>query len=96
MSGAEVKRDKSVGDTSWFTKAACKGKPTSWFYPPKGDVSLSAQAKAICIYCPVRIDCLEWALRNHEREGIWGGLHPKQRHALAKRRRLNLAFLPRT
>lgn len=39
-------------------------------------------AKQICDACPVRRQCLEVALKNHERYGIWGGLSSRERKAL--------------
>lgn len=38
-----------------------------------------AKAKALCATCPVRLECLEYADDNDEREGIWGGLTPTER-----------------
>ncbi|TMR13807.1 WhiB family transcriptional regulator [Nonomuraea turkmeniaca] len=42
-------------------------------------------AKAICAGCPVRGDCLRWALEHGERWGIWGGLNPRERRHLRRR-----------
>lgn len=44
------------------------------------------KAKAICGGCPVRAQCLDWALANLERDGIWGGLSPWERRELQRRR----------
>lgn len=38
-----------------------------------------AEAKALCLRCPVRAECLQYADDNDEREGIWGGLTPQER-----------------
>lgn len=44
------------------------------------------QAKALCFECPVQIECLEYALRNRERFGIFGGLLPSERKQILKTR----------
>ena len=44
------------------------------------------RAKAICAICPVRIECLEYAVRTHESHGIWGGLNELERRLLIRER----------
>jgi WhiB family redox-sensing transcriptional regulator len=41
-----------------------------------------ARAKAVCAGCPVREACLEFALANAERWGVWGGTSERQRRAM--------------
>ena len=43
------------------------------------------EAKKVCLTCEVRNDCLESALSNDERFGIWGGLSERERRKLKKR-----------
>ncbi|NDH88296.1 MAG: WhiB family transcriptional regulator, partial [Actinobacteria bacterium] len=43
------------------------------------------EAKRVCLSCEVRNDCLEYALSNDERFGIWGGLSERERRRLKKR-----------
>lgn len=31
------------------------------------------EAKRVCVECPIQLECLDWAVRRGEREGIWGG-----------------------
>jgi hypothetical protein len=81
----------------WQAAALCaEVGPEIFFAPDDPDDALlysSAAARAICAHCPVRADCLEDAMdregsaARHQRAGIWGGLSPSQRHALAKARR---------
>ena len=42
-------------------------------------------AKKVCVGCEVRAECLEYALANDERFGIWGGLSERERRKLKKR-----------
>ncbi len=77
---------------SWQTKAACKGPHASAFFPPsrieRKEERLRREqwAKAICSGCPVRSECLEYALRIRELHGIWGGLNETERKELLARR----------
>lgn len=61
--------------------AACDGMETNLWYPNPGDAG--REAKWICNNrCPVRDECLAYALRWSEDWGIWGGLGPKERAKL--------------
>ena len=44
------------------------------------------RAKAICMGCPVRTECLADALDNRVEFGVWGGMTERERRALLKRR----------
>lgn len=46
----------------------------------------NAVAKAICRSCAVRQDCLEEALANHERFGVWGGESERGRRRILRQR----------
>lgn len=58
--------------TAWRDRAACLGLDVNMFYPERGDAT--EEARAICHGCPVREDCLDWALRHEPDFGIWGGV----------------------
>ena len=65
---------------TWRDRAACVGAEREVFFPTQGeDVR---RAKAVCAACPVRADCLDYAMRWDIRYGIWGGLSEKQRRRL--------------
>lgn len=55
------------------------------FYPDKG--GSNKKAKAVCAACPVRVQCLQYALEAGEQFGIWGGLSEQERTALRRRNR---------
>jgi WhiB family redox-sensing transcriptional regulator len=57
--------------------------PELWF--PETN-SLGLQAKKFCASCPVVEECLQYALENNEKHGIWGGLSRSQRILLRRRR----------
>ena len=73
---------------SWRRRAACRGPETSLFFPPSNSErredrdAREARAKAICRGCPVRVDCLDHAMRVGEMHGIWGGLNEVERRGL--------------
>ncbi|MGX9214329.1 WhiB family transcriptional regulator [Mycobacteroides abscessus] len=43
-------------------------------------------AKKICRSCPVRVECLTYAIVNDERDGIYGGLGPRERAKIMRNR----------
>lgn len=61
----------------WMLEAKCLDADPEAFFPEKG--GSTREAKRICAACPVREPCLEWALGNDERFGIWGGLSERER-----------------
>jgi WhiB family redox-sensing transcriptional regulator len=66
----------------WATEARCLNADPDVFFPEKG--GSTREAKRICGECPVRVECLEWALENDERFGIWGGMSERERRKLKK------------
>lgn len=69
-------------DTSWQLFAACSGTPAEVFFPRNDqskDTRVWGRAKSVCLNCPVRAECLEYALDHEEKFGCWGGRSPKER-----------------
>jgi WhiB family redox-sensing transcriptional regulator len=62
---------------AWQQRGACRGADPNLFFPERGESV--KEAKAVCTGCPVREECLEYALENHEVLGIWGGLSGRER-----------------
>ena len=77
--------DESLHDSSgdWHEKALCTQTDPEAFFPELG-VSARA-AKKVCQICEVRVECLEAALENNERHGVWGGLSERERRKLERR-----------
>jgi WhiB family transcriptional regulator, redox-sensing transcriptional regulator len=67
----------------WYERAACLDKDADCFFPEKGGSTRAA--KRICQTCAVQTECLEYALANDERFGIWGGLSERERRRLKRR-----------
>ncbi len=73
---------------NWQQDAACVGDAAPMFYPPMRTErkavrqAREARAKAVCATCSVRQPCLDYALANDERYGIWGGMTDVERRNL--------------
>ena len=79
-------------DRSWQLKGLCRGNHSYLFFPPstverKEERERREQkAKAICQVCPVKEDCLEFALEIREPYGIWGAMTETERRQVLARR----------
>lgn len=71
-----------VEEPNWQERALCAQVDPEAFFPEKG--GSTREAKKICLSCDVRAECLEYALANNERFGIWGGLSERERNKLKK------------
>ncbi|MFJ4898266.1 WhiB family transcriptional regulator [Streptomyces sp. NPDC088727] len=75
---------------NWRERAACREEDPDLFFPigATGPALVQAEdAKAVCHGCPVRAECLRWALENGQDTGVWGGLDETERRALKRRSR---------
>ncbi|AYG04291.1 MULTISPECIES: WhiB family transcriptional regulator [Gryllotalpicola] len=78
---ADVDEDENA--LAWQSDALCAQTDPEAFFPEKG--GSTRDAKKICTSCEVRAQCLEYALQNDERFGIWGGLSERERRKLRRR-----------
>jgi WhiB family redox-sensing transcriptional regulator len=72
----------AVGVLAWQEQALCAQTDPEAFFPEKG--GSTREAKRICIGCEVKGECLEYALAQDERFGIWGGLSERERRRLKR------------
>lgn len=73
----------------WRHRALCRDEDPELFFPVgnSGPALLQIeQAKAVCARCPVREQCLEFALATGQDAGVWGGLSEDERRSLKRRR----------
>ena len=70
-------------ELGWQERSLCAQTDPEAFFPEKG--GSTREAKKVCVGCEVRAECLEYALANDERFGIWGGLSERERRKLKKR-----------
>jgi WhiB family redox-sensing transcriptional regulator len=72
--------------SDWKSRANCMGVDPDLFFPERG--MSTREAKEVCRGCVVREDCLEYALANGEKFGIWGGLSERERRRIRRARAL--------
>lgn len=70
---------------NWQDDAACATTDPDLFFPANGDRHTAERAREVCRSCPVINECLEFALANEEREGIWAALNGPQLARLRKK-----------
>ena len=70
-------RPEDTEDLGWQDRSLCAQTDPEAFFPEKG--GSTREAKRVCRSCEVRAECLEYALENDERFGIWGGLSERER-----------------
>lgn len=75
----------SARDGHWTARASCgagKMPPDDLFV----EGPAQREARAVCIGCPVRLECLADALDNRMDFGVWGGMTERERRALLRQR----------
>ncbi len=84
--------DVAAADRSWQMKGLCRGNHSYLFFPPstaerkEERERREIKAKAICMVCPVKSDCLEFALEIKAPYAIWGWLPETERCQVLARR----------
>lgn len=73
----------------WMRDGHCRHYPPAAFFPSDG-VGVDV-ARQICDGCPVRSECLEYALAERIDHGVWGGCSERERRRILKRRRQEAA-----
>jgi WhiB family transcriptional regulator, redox-sensing transcriptional regulator len=74
----------------WVHRARCRDEDPELFFPigNTGPAALQIDvAKAICVACEVRQECLEWAIATGQDAGVWGGLSEEERRAVRRARK---------
>jgi WhiB family redox-sensing transcriptional regulator len=71
----------------WQEQAACRDVPVAVFFPDHGSGHDGREAKQLCLTCPVRSECLDFAIDTRQVYGIWGGLNTNERRLIRNRRR---------
>jgi WhiB family redox-sensing transcriptional regulator len=77
--------DETPEEYEWMNEARCRGTRPTEFFPSDGVGVESAQR--VCATCPVRLECLEYALTNRIEHGVWGGASERERRRILRRRR---------
>lgn len=75
----------------WVQRARCRDEDPELFFPVGTSGPALEQierARAVCMQCEVREECLEWALASGQDAGVWGGTSEEERKAMRRSRRL--------
>ena len=73
---------------AWRQDAECRDLDPNLFFPvgvTGPAVDQIAAAKGICAACPVRAECLEFAITTNQEFGIWGGTSEDERRVLRRK-----------
>lgn len=77
---------RALQPPEWMDGAPCtQADPEAWF--PESGADTTRHAMRVCAGCPVRSECLEYALENDLTVGIWGGTSAAERRRIRARRR---------
>lgn len=85
----EVRALMQGEERSWQSRANCMGVDPELFFPERG--TSTRDAKEVCRGCVVRQDCLDYAIANSEKFGIWGGMSERERRRVRRSRILEHA-----
>ena len=77
--------DEIPEEYAWMLNAHCRGAAPTEFFPSDG-LGVEA-AQRVCVNCPVKPECLEYALTNRIEHGVWGGASERERRRILRRRR---------
>lgn len=72
-------------ESDWSEQAACRAHDSALFFPVSEEGEQVRAAKAVCAGCPVREECLAYAIETRQPYGIWGGQTPKERRRIRRR-----------
>lgn len=79
----------ALPSAGWQHRAACRDTDPETFFPAGAGDPAAARAKQVCGGCPVRDDCLRYALETRQKHGVWGGMDEDERVAESRRERRN-------
>ena len=80
----------------WQLEGACRSVAPETFFHPEGERgparrNRDAEAKAVCLTCPVLRECREHALTVREPYGVWGAMTEDEREAYYQSQRIRRA-----
>jgi len=70
---------------AWMVRGRCRAAEPATFFPSDG-IGVEI-AQRVCADCPVRAECLEYALENRIEHGVWGGYSERGRNRILQQRR---------
>lgn len=83
QTGKKVKPDAGFRHQWWFEHGHCVGVNPEWWFPDERAGDTAEEAKRICRGCPVRVQCLDFALSaKWSVDGVWGGFTAMERRRM--------------
>lgn len=82
----QFRRNPPRRELAWQDSAACTQVDPEIFFPAQGQ-RITVGARKVCDSCPVKAECLAFALEHNEFLGVWGGLGQQERAALQRARK---------
>ncbi len=79
-------------DTTWMSHGNCAHRDPSMFFPSDG-VGVEI-ARTACEGCPVKTQCLEYAIAERIDHGVWGGCSERERRRIIRSRQTKPADQP--
>ncbi|MGW3496353.1 WhiB family transcriptional regulator [Streptomyces sp. NPDC001020] len=67
---------------NWADRGLCRTQAEQMF----AEGAAQNEAKAVCVHCPVQVECLAYALDHRVQHGVWGAMTERERRALLRRR----------
>jgi WhiB family redox-sensing transcriptional regulator len=80
-------RPATYNSEEWREQGSCRTLNTAMFFPigQTGEAEVKiARAKRVCLTCPVRQECLEFAVTTNQEYGIWGGHSEEERRVIRR------------
>ena len=87
-----VQTNADYADTGWMSHGNCAHRDPSMFFPSDG-VGVEIARKA-CEGCPVKTQCLEYAIAERIDHGVWGGCSERERRRIIRSRQTKPADQP--
>ena len=81
-----MKQKKTITTPDW-TGALCAQTDPELFFPDKTNISNGYLAKKICARCPIIDKCFDYAIKDWELTGVWGGTSERERWEIRAGRR---------
>ncbi|HEY7704062.1 MAG TPA: WhiB family transcriptional regulator [Acidimicrobiia bacterium] len=87
--------DDPAAPEQWRLRARCRDSEPATFFNFSDDPAAPLAAKEICSLCPVRRECLAYALMTRQPYGVWGGMTATERRRLLRRNLHGIVASPR-
>ncbi len=84
--GAEIKvKGATFDEEDWRSRGSCRGVDPAIMFPVTAFDEMIG--KRVCANCPSKSPCLQYALNNNEKDGIWGETTESERNRIQRQRR---------